>query len=432
MAIIPQKTLFSWENEINILGDLERLKLVLDTMPDNELMYLLENERGNGRNKYPVRAVWNSILAGIIFQHPTIESLIRELKRNVQLRYVCGFGIGSIPKAWNYTRFLKTLIKHLDKLEGMFDLLVDELKKLLPDLGKRLAMDSKDIHSFSKSKTEKGADGRRDVDAELGIKKYSGIRDDGSAWEKVVKCFGYKLHLIVDAEYELPVAYEVTTASKSDVIEGHKLIEKLQSKHRDILDECKYLSADKGYDDTKLIDKLWKKGIKAVVDTRDLWKDEKERPLEVNPEAYYDESGNVYCYCKYSGKKRAMINNGFEEERNCLRKACPSKKYPIKCESVGKCSLETGIRIPLETDKRIFTAIDRSSYKWQREYNHRTAVERVNSRIDGNFGFEKHTIRGMNKMKLRSGLALIVMLTIAVGRLKQKQPELIRSLVKAV
>jgi hypothetical protein len=35
--------------------------------------------------------------------------------------------------------------------------------------------------------------------------------------------FGYKLHLIVDANYELPVAYELTKASSSDVKEGHKL-----------------------------------------------------------------------------------------------------------------------------------------------------------------------------------------------------------------
>ena len=34
-------------------------------------------------------------------------------------------------------------------------------------------------------------------------------------------------------------------------------------------------------------------------------------------------------------------------------------------------------------------------------------------------------------MRLRCGLALSVMLAIAVGRLRQKQPELMRSLVKA-
>jgi len=45
MAIIPQQRLFSWK-EIDNLGDLERLELVLETMPDEKLMQFLEKKRG--------------------------------------------------------------------------------------------------------------------------------------------------------------------------------------------------------------------------------------------------------------------------------------------------------------------------------------------------------------------------------------------------
>jgi hypothetical protein len=65
MAIIPQKQLFKWD-EIEELGDLERLKLVLDYLPDEELMRVLEKKRGKGRNDYPVRAIWNSRIADAI------------------------------------------------------------------------------------------------------------------------------------------------------------------------------------------------------------------------------------------------------------------------------------------------------------------------------------------------------------------------------
>lgn len=41
MAIIPQLKLFDW-NEIQLLGDLDRLRLVLDCMPDEDLMRTLE------------------------------------------------------------------------------------------------------------------------------------------------------------------------------------------------------------------------------------------------------------------------------------------------------------------------------------------------------------------------------------------------------
>ncbi|MEW6229001.1 MAG: hypothetical protein AB1700_13085 [Bacillota bacterium] len=58
MAIIPQRRLLGW-NEIDELGDLERLRLVLEYMPDEELMVTLsmgkaiqEAHRG-GEGKQP-------------------------------------------------------------------------------------------------------------------------------------------------------------------------------------------------------------------------------------------------------------------------------------------------------------------------------------------------------------------------------------------
>ena len=78
MAIIPQRQLFSWK-EIENLADLQRFSLLVKYLPDEELMDKLESLRSKGRNDYPVRAIWNSILAGIVYQHPGIESLRREL-----------------------------------------------------------------------------------------------------------------------------------------------------------------------------------------------------------------------------------------------------------------------------------------------------------------------------------------------------------------
>ena len=72
-----------------------------------------------------------------------------------------------------------------------------------------------------------------------------------------------------------------------------------------------------------------------------------------------------------------------------------------------------------------------SSYKWKDLYRKRTAVERVNSRLDVSFGFEQHFIRGQAKMKLRMGLAMLVMQAMALGRIKEKRQAQMRSLVKA-
>ncbi len=36
-------------------------------------MKTLEDERKNGINDYPIRFLWNALIAGIIFQHPSIN-----------------------------------------------------------------------------------------------------------------------------------------------------------------------------------------------------------------------------------------------------------------------------------------------------------------------------------------------------------------------
>ncbi|PSR20853.1 MAG: DDE transposase, partial [Sulfobacillus acidophilus] len=45
MAIIPQLKFFSWE-EMQPLGDLEHLQLVVEIIPDEPLMRMLEDARG--------------------------------------------------------------------------------------------------------------------------------------------------------------------------------------------------------------------------------------------------------------------------------------------------------------------------------------------------------------------------------------------------
>lgn len=435
MAIIPQISMFVW-SEVEELGDLERLRLVIEYMPDEDLMCKLEKERKNGRDDYPVRAVWNTILAGVVFQHASIESLRRELSRNGQLRWVCGlYGAGdkAVPTEWVYTRFFKKLFAHEEEINKIFEALVEELRKLLPGFGKDLAIDSKEISSIARRVNNKKADGRRDKDANWGRKEYSGFGKDGTAWERIVKWFGYKLHLIVDTNYELPVAYSVTKASEPDINEAHRMVDKLGEESPEILKACETLEADRGYDDSKLIIKLYDQyGIKPVIDIRNCWKDgEQTKQLPGFENVVYNYKGNVYCCCEKTFEKREMCVGGFEKERGTLKKLCPAKQYGICCQSMETCKVKQGIRIPIETDRRIFTPIDRASYKWERYYDKRSSIERVNSRMDVSFGFEKHYIRGKKKMEVRCGIALCVMLAMAVGRIKEKQQDKMRSLVES-
>jgi hypothetical protein len=438
MARIAQGQLFGWE-EVEELGDLERLRLVLRSLPDEALMRHLESDQGHGRDDYPVRAVWNSVLAVGVYQHDSVESLRRELQRNGQLRQRCGFdpvkGARAVPPPWAYTRFLRALIEHAEEIEKVFDELVEKLRGEWPGFGRTLAVDGKAIRTHGRPgpKDQKRVrDGRRDLDADWGKKTHSEGREDGTLWETVVKWFGYKRHLVVEAEYELPVAYEVTTASAGEAPVAPKLAKRLKERHSEVFRACEAWLGDRGYDDGKFIEELWDEHeIKPVIAIRDMWKDgEETRRVTGTRNVVYDFQGTVSCHCPKTGEGRRMAYGGFEQTRGTLKYRCPASHYGVDCAGATRCEVGQAVRIPMEKARRIFTPPARSSYAWKDLYKKRTAVERVNSRLDVSFGFEEHFIRGRAKMKVRVGLALIVMLAMALGRVKEKQ-DAWRSLVRA-
>ena len=449
MARIPHPTIFRW-TDVEAAGDFERLRLVLSALPDERFMRFLEKRRGHGRNDYPVRPMWNLLVAGLVFRHPSMASLLDEARRNLALLDACGFdpmlGCDATPSDDAFGRFVALVARHREWLLEMFDEVVRKLAKHLPDLGRRLAMDSKSIASFGSpvgdERKQKQQDGRRDLDANWGKKTYAGVREDGSAWDKTVRWFGYKLHLVVDSRHELPLAFTVTKASASDAGQALPLVEQLETRQPVVAARAEELAADKGYDSGKLNETLYEDhGIKPVIDTRALWKEEKTKPVQTErPDSFvHDERGRVFCVCPRTEAVKEMAFDGFEKGRGTLKYRCPAAAYGCECAGRKECEAlaEVGawgrtVRIALDRDRRIFTPIARSTYKWKHAYARRTAVERVNSRLDRVLGFEQHFIRGQAKMEARVGLALLAMVAMALGRIEANQADLMRSFAAPV
>jgi hypothetical protein len=220
LARIRQPSIFSWR-DIEAQSDLDRLKLVLTVLPDERLVEALELRRGHGRDDSPVRPMFNAVVAGIVYNHTSMASLRRELSRNGELRDLCGFdpclGAGAVPTKDSCGRFLRSLLACQALISEIFHALLGELAGELPGLGRKLAVDSKALPSFGApprggsddsagtAAQRKKPDRRREEDADWGTKTYKGKRRDGTAWEKVVRWFGFKLHLLVDSVYELPL-----------------------------------------------------------------------------------------------------------------------------------------------------------------------------------------------------------------------------------
>jgi hypothetical protein len=444
MAIIPQRSLFSWEI-VDASPDIQRIVGVLESIPDEDLMLALETQRQGRRNRYPLRPLWNSFLTGILCGHPGPAALIAELKRNAELRQVCGFapelGADAVPPDYVYSRLFTLLIKHLDKVGAIFDALVDRVAALLPDYGRHLALDSKALPTFAKT----------DANADQGFKTYEGLSEEGTPEKRIVSWFGYKLHLLVDSVYELPVAFHLTQASESDVNHLIPLIDELSEKHPIVHDRAEDITGDRGYDDGEDKRTLYEDhDILPIIPARDLHAQEDAGYRPLNPRLhdtiYINDHGDVACKinpfaAKPEQRFLSMQHVGYEADRRTHKFRCPAKAFGVDCHNRGACRCAVNpedpevwgrtLRIHLDLDRRVFMPVHATSRDFEKRYNRRTSVERVNSRIDNVYGFERRSIRGLKKMELRIGLSMIIMLASAAWWIEQGQVENIRRLLTA-
>jgi hypothetical protein len=127
--------------------------------------------------------MWNAIVAGMVFQHESIDLLQRELSRNPALLPACGFTVLPLqkkplaqlvqntltgrmnvvwpqpeaphyaaPNSWDFSRLLSNLIGVETKQGLLSQMLIDwreQLMTLLPDFGQHLSYDGKAINSHS-------------------------------------------------------------------------------------------------------------------------------------------------------------------------------------------------------------------------------------------------------------------------------------------
>lgn len=422
MNNISQISIFDYR-EIENLGDLERLKIFFENIDDKRLCEKLEKSRKNGRNDYPVRTMLNLIYAMKIFGHRSVESFRRELSRNSQLRIACGLSEGKykycgerrhlVPPARVFTGFLNKLKKCKQEIEEIFEKSVKFMYENLEGFGEDCAIDGKYLDSYANAFRENRCkDNRAEHEASNSCKTYH--MKDGTS--KKEWHYGFRAHIICDAKYGLPIKSKVTPANNSEQTELDNMLEEMDNnEERYKLEKMQNLMGDAGYESGVRNKKLKEEyNINPIIDIKHIWdKEEKYKEIE-NEMIAYNEEGEVFYIVDLNDYEK-MKYLGYDKENNALRYT----RY-----NTGKKIY----RIPLETDYRIFTPIARDSKKFKKKYRMRTEIERLNGRIDRDYMFNDHFIRGQQKMELMLNLTFIVMLTIAKGHIKNEQKN-IRSLV---
>ena len=418
MKIISQISAFDY-SETEILGDLERCKLLLDNVPDEKVVLELEKIRGKGRNDYPIVAVWNSLLIMPLIECSTVAQLRRELSRNRDLRKLCGFNDADyyygknklVPPPKAYSNMIKNLKIIEPKLKECFNELREFMYNHLKDYGKDVGEDGKIFLSRAAGLNANGDenDARCEMDADYTIKEnYYKDPKDGTTKIKKKTFFGFRYHLLADVNYELPLEYTVTKASCD---ERKELLKHINMLSEEQIEKIKTLSADKGYDSEKIIEFLKSKEIQPIIDIRNQWKSGEKTKQYKDTNIVYTYNGEVY-YVEDNGEQIPMKYLGYDKVKNKLR-------YEHKGNVYG---------IELSTDSRIFTPIARDSKKWKRMYNKRTALERINGRFDRDFNLENNKVRGLKKATVMIDIMMIGMLAMAKGHILNNEQDKIRKL----
>jgi len=414
MRISTTKPLFAWD----VLQDspgIETIRQFLEAVPDAALLESLRRWRGRGRDDYPIQALWGTLLLTIVLRHTTIDACLGELARNPALRELIGIeSVDKVPKKWNMSRFIDGLGRqpHLSLLHDVFDRMIQRLGSVVKDLGRHTAGDASALHARGGRRKQGNSNPDQLPEANGGRKEYT---DDQGAVTRAFEWFGYKFHLLVDTRHEVALSYQISSANTADSQMLPDLVADAQSNLP--TDRIKTLAYDKAADNVNTHKLLHKAEIKPVIQNRQLWRDELERPLAGNAgvaKLVHDEQGTVYCYDMVSSPpvRHRMAYIGLEKSRGTLKYRCPAMHERWPCPNSRKCNAgkKYGLtaRVKQQTDLRRFPPIPRATKQFERLYKGRTAVERVNARLKLFWGADDGNVTGPTRFHGYMGAVMVV------------------------
>ena len=302
---------------------------------------------------------------------------------------------------------------HRTLLKEIFNEQIRTLGEVVADLGKDTAGDATGLSKRAVTEATAKAEMAEGLPQPSGGRKEY-TEDDGTV-TKVVQWFGYKLHLLVDVKHEASLCYEITDTKAGD---GETLPTLLQQAKANLPpDRIRTLAYDKAADTNPVHELLSEEHIRAVIQNRSLWKEDLERMLpghDGHSNIVYDEAGTVYCYDRESQPmvRDKMAYIGYEPERETIKYRCPAmhEDWPCPMSAICNAGEKYGktIRVPREIDVRRFPAVPRATKQFERLYDGRTSVERVNGRLKIFWGLDDGNIRGARRFVANVGAAMVV------------------------
>ena len=375
--------------------DLADLRRLIDQIDLEPLVAALAGPVRTGRPQFPRRPIVRAFLASYVLGIPNISALARRLHDDPALRSVCGF-TNSLPNRSTFSRVFQTIAEQCaDLVDECSAKLNEKLATLLPGYGKELAVDSTTIRAYA------NPDRNKDPDASW-TKKHSARAPSKEEW-----AYGYKAHVIADANHELPISMIVTTASKGDSPMLIRLLKQAETEHAWFqLGPDSVVTADRGYDSKSNNAYVHRKGAAPVIHKRRL-------PDNALEEGIYTTDGVPTCLGKQIMEYIQTDPQTGHHLYRCPAGGCSRRRRKLGYAACGDEAWEDP-----EQDIRLFGGkIRRASPEWQQAYNKRWSVERLFSRWKDPGRLERHRFMGLPKIRLHATMQMLVTLATAVADL---------------
>ena len=178
------------------------------------------------------------------------------------MREVCGFEEDSgLPHRTTFNRFFTRLSDHHDLVQDCLNQVTSQLQVMLPGFGDEVAIDSTDVQTHcNPNKRSKLTDLPSDPEARWGVKHSARSKKS----DKTEYFFGYKVHMVADATYDVPITFKVTAGNRNDSPELPAVMDKAFAEF-DWFDPS-VATADRGYDATSNFEYLYTQhGIDPVI-----------------------------------------------------------------------------------------------------------------------------------------------------------------------
>ena len=182
----------------------QELEQVFASLDDNPLLSALMNRRGP--KGHEETTLWRCMVVKYYLGLPSTAAMIRTLEQNPWIARACGISSSDyIPHKSAFSRFFAKLAKrkYLHLVKDLSRSLVRKSYDTIPGFGRVIALDASILKGWANGGKPKLADKEA---------KWIAHRNTHG---KNTFTLGYKLHLAVDAETQLPVSASVSPAVSS-------------------------------------------------------------------------------------------------------------------------------------------------------------------------------------------------------------------------